>query len=377
MSPLHIGKSVPPPYAGIEAHIDTLLRSISPHVNATLVACEHIHNRGRPALVVPYRLLSITSYATVASVAISPALLPAVRREFVSGRANLLHVHVPNPWGDIAALSLPKDVPVVMTWHSDIVRQRKLMVLYGKIQQRALERADRIVVFTPKHYESSTQLVGRDLERKIVSIPIGIDFGHLDAPIQETVWLEEMDRWIGERPLILTVGRHVYYKGYDHLINAVRKLRSDAVLLMIGTGPLTHALQKQSLALGLENRIRFAGEVDNASLVAALHRCDLFCLPSISPAEALGIASAEAMACGKPTVVCQLNNGVNYLNVAGRTGLVTPPRDETALADAIDILVMNDKVRSEMGRAAYEWVRTNFSVGTMRDGTLALYQSLC
>lgn len=373
--PLHIGKFVPPPYAGIEAHIDTLLRSLSPTLDCTLVASEHNYNRGRPAPDLPYRLVSATSFATVASVAMSPGLLPAVRREFAAERANLLHVHAPNPWGDLAAISSARDVPVVMTWHSEIVRQRNLMKVYSRIQQRALQRVDRIVVFTPRHFESSQQLRAEGLEKKIVPVPIGIDFTRLDAPPAPAV-ADRICTWASGRALLVTVGRHVYYKGYEHLLNAMARLRSDAVLLMLGTGPLKLALEQQAQGLGLGDRVRFLGEVDEATLVTALQMCDVFCLPSIEPAEAFGIASAEAMACGKPTVVCELGNGVNYLNQAGVTSLVTPPRDEAALADAIDMLVLNDAERARMGGAARAWVRSQFSVEAMREGTLALYRTL-
>ena len=123
-APLHVGKVIPPPYAGIEAHIDTLLRSLSGHVDATLVA-----TRGRDLTTsrddsnVPYRVMPVRTMGKLASVQLSPGILTAVRGELIAGRANLLHLHAPNPWGDLAALTARKDLPIVMTWHSDIVRQ--------------------------------------------------------------------------------------------------------------------------------------------------------------------------------------------------------------------------------------------------------------
>lgn len=375
--PLHIGKFIPPPYAGIEAHVDTLLCALSQQIEATLVASDAHQKHGRPLPKAPYRILAARSYATFASTAISPGLLPLVQREFHAGRANILHTHAPNPWGDATALFASKNTPVVMTWHSDIVRQKTLLKLYRGFQQRALQRADRIVVFTPKHYESSQQLKLDGIEKKIVTVPIGIDFSRLDSDREGANVLASIRQWVAGRPVLLTVGRHVYYKGYEHLISAVHKMRSDAVLLMIGTGPLSPVLRQQVEALGLSDRVRFLGEVDEPTLVAALHYCDVFCLPSIEPSEAFGIASAEAMACGKPTVVCELNNGVNYLNQNGTTSLVVPPKNEAALADAMDQLIQDDTLRQQMGAAACKWVRSQFSVEAMRDGTLDLYRSLC
>ncbi|WP_418316428.1 glycosyltransferase [Piscinibacter sakaiensis] len=374
--PLHIGKFVPPPFAGIESHVDTLLRSLTPQVDATLVASELPTRSPVPREPTPYRLLACPSYGTVASVAVSPSLRGVVKREFNEGRANLLHVHAPNPWGDLAALDSHIDTPVVMTWHSDVVRKPALFKLYSRIQQKALRRVDRVVIFTPKHFESSAQLHVADVEHKLVEISIGIDFGRLDSTASVPEVEASLDQWAQGRPIALSVGRQVPYKGYRHLIRAMSMLRGDAVLLMIGTGPLGSALKREAAELGLGDRVRFLGEVDLPTLVTALRRCDIFCLPSIERSESFGIASAEAMAYGKPTVVCELNNGVNYLNRHRETSLVTPPRDERALADAIDQLVDNAALRRQFGEAARAWVRTTFSVEQMRDDTLAMYRSL-
>lgn len=372
LAPLHIGKRVPPPYAGIEAHIDALLRSIADVADSTLVATE-----GSAKLCeTPYRILASPTYGSVASVQLSPGVLRSAAAELRSGRCNLLHLHAPNPWGDLAALALAKDVPVVMTWHSDIVSQKSLLRLYGPLQRRAIRRADRVIVFTPKHYESSRQLRPLGVESKLVSIPIGVDFSWLDTVSVGSTSLNGLDRWCGGRPMLLTVGRQVPYKGYTHLLNAMAALHSDAVLVMVGTGPLGGALRSQAEALGLGERVRFLGEVDRPMLAALFHRCDVFTLPSIEPSEAFGIATAEAMACAKPAVVCELGNGVNYLTRHEHTGLAVAPRDERALAAALDLLLRDDALRSRFGAAASTWVRNEFSTQRMRDGTIALYKSL-
>ncbi len=375
IAPLHVGKVIPPPYAGIEAHVDTLLRSLVGHARPTLVA-SRLPGQDLSGRDWPYRLLPVACHGILASVALSPGMLSTIRREFRSGRANLLHLHAPNPWGDLAALVQPARVPVVMSWHSDIVRQRRLLALYGPVQRRALDRSDRIVIFTPAHYDSSTQLRGPGVDKKIAVIPMGIDFTRLDDTASDPELIYGIDRWALQRPIILTVGRHIYYKGYEYLLTALSKLRSDAVLLMVGTGPLTGNLQAQVSELGLSDRVKFLGEVDTPQLVSLLHRCDLFTLPSIEPSEAFGIASAEAMACGKPTVVCDLGNGVNYLNKDGVTGLATAPRNVGALVEALDTLALDVSLRERMGLAARQWVRTEFSTDRMRNLTLDLYRSL-
>lgn len=373
--PLHFAKFIPPPYAGVEAHVDTLLRALLPQVQGTLVAGES--PQGARPDDVPYRVLSARSFGKlVANLPLSPDVLRQARRELASGRCNLLHQHAPNPWGDLAALTAGRKVPVVMTWHSDIVRQRTLLKLYRPIQRRAIDRADRIVVFTPKHYESSEQLHQLDVSRKIVKIPIGIDFGRLGPEHADAATRTRVAEFARGRPIALTVGRHVYYKGYEFLLSAMARLKSEAVLVMIGTGALTDDLKRQAQELGIAERVLFMGEVGDAQLAGAMQACDFFCLPSIAPSEAFGIASAEAMSCGKPTIVCWLGNGVNYLNRDGHTSVTVPPKDVAALADAIDTLALDAGLRARLGAEAQRWVHEEFGLASMKRGMIRLYESL-
>jgi glycosyltransferase involved in cell wall biosynthesis len=370
------GKLLPPPYAGVEAHVDLLLRCLHPRVRGTLLACGDPAHAVSRAAEFPYRLLVERFYGRLASAPIAPGMLAAVTRELRSGRCNLLHLHAPNPLGDLAGLTVAEDVPVALSWHSDIVKQRALRQLYRPIQRRMIERADSIMVATPQHFETSSQLKIPGVEKKLTVVPPGFDFSTLDVSLADPAMQERIERFADGRPVLLTVGRHIYYKGYAHLIEAFARVKAEAVLVMIGVGPLTAALKQQAQELGTSSRIWFAGEASHSELVAAYHCCNVFTLPSIEPSEAFGMASAEAMACGKPTVVCELNNGVNFLNRAGSTSLAVAPRDAGALARALEMLLGDAALRQTMGAAASAWVHSQFSQGAMRDRTLSVYRSL-
>jgi glycosyltransferase involved in cell wall biosynthesis len=374
--PLIIGKYIPPPFGGVEAHIDSLAKALLPEVKCTLLAAQSPAPIAANNDSFPFDVKTVPNYGKFASVFLSPGVLKAGHEELRSKRSNILHIHAPNPWGDFLALSTSKNIPVVMSWHSDIVKQKKLMLAYQHIQKQVLKRVDKIIVFTPMHYPISKQLHQVNIESKIVPIPMGIDFSQLNTSYSNPLLLQTINRFAVGRPVLLTVGRHVYYKGYSHLLSALAKSQSEAVLILIGKGPLTESLKAQAQALKITDRVLFLGEASHADLVTALHRCDVFCLPSIEPSEAFGIASAEAMACGKPTIVCQLQNGVNYLNKEGMTSITTEPKNETQLADAIDTLINNDSLRLKMGQAANNWVRQEFGMEAMKQGTLKLYQSL-
>ena len=134
------------------------------------------------------------------------------------------------------------------------------------------------------------------------------------------------------RPLIFSVGRHVYYKGFDVLIHAMRDL--DADLWIGGRGPLSKTLVQLAHDLGLAERVKFVGFVPDPLLMAYYQACDVFCLPSVERAEQFGLVQLEAMYSGKPIVATRLGTGVEYVTLNGETGLLVPPKDPRALADA-------------------------------------------
>lgn len=374
--PLHIGKFLPPPFGGMESHVDALLAAMAAQASSTLVASAHEANTPQAGSSSAYRVIPVRAWGVAASTAMSPQLPLVARRELTSGRSNLLHVHVPNPWGDLAALIAPRETPVVMTWHSDIVKQKTLLRAYGFVQQAALRRADRIVVFTPKHYDSSEQLHRLDLRSKIRIVPVGIDFARLDAGMDDAHLPDGLQTWIAGRRVVLSVGRHVYYKGLTFLIDAFAGIPDDACLLLVGSGPLTAALHAQAAERGLADRVRFMSNVSHRHLQALLKASHVFCLPSIERSEAFGIATAEAMACGLPAVVCELGNGVNYLNRHEVTGLTVAPRDRQALREALHQLLRDEPTRLRMARNARQWVRSEFSIEAMKTQTLAVYSEL-
>ena len=374
MKVLQVGKFLPPPYAGIEAHVEQLIATLSPEVSCELLVSE-VGWQHRRSMTRPYAVHSARTLATVASTPMSPGMPWLMRSWARRHPGQIVHIHLPNPMADLSSLMLPASTPLVLTWHSDIVRQKNLLKLYWPILSRLLARADRIIAFTPKHLESSSQLRGVPAH-KLRVVPVAIDPARFErTPAVQTAqaaWRQKL----GTGPIIASVGRHIYYKGYTHLIAAMAQLTTAAQLVLVGTGPLTPALQSQAKDLGLEGRVHFSGSLPDDQMIGLLHACDIFCLPSIEPSEAFGLATAEAMLCAKPCVVCELGNGVNYLNRHQITGLTVPARDEQALAQALGRLADDPDLRARLGAGALAWVQQEFSLARMKAETLALYREL-
>jgi glycosyltransferase involved in cell wall biosynthesis len=289
-----------------------------------------------------------------------------------------VHLHLPNPLAHIASLLLPKSVKRVITWHSDIIKQKRLLSIYLPFLRRFVSSVDAVIAATSAHFTSSTQIPVDYPASKRHVIPYGRDFTDLALTSATTQLCESLKVRAKETSasghIIFALGRHVYYKGFDVLIAAMQCI--DAQLIIGGDGPLKAELQQQAERLGVAHKVTFTGSIEEAELAAYFNACDVFCLPSVEQSEAFGLVQLEAMACGKPVVCTQLNNGVNVVNQAGVTGLAVPVRDAAALAEALNTLLNDDALRSKLGQQAKAHAISGYSLTAMSNSHVALYTSL-
>jgi rhamnosyl/mannosyltransferase len=284
---------------------------------------------------------------------------------------DIVHLQFPaDPMAHLAAVTLPRSVRRVITWHSDIVRQRTLLRFYEPFLRRLLRGADAVIVPTPAHLAASAQLKRWGREDRVHVVPFGLEYERFS---RRPPLADEIRARHGQRFLVFALGRHVYYKGFEHLLEALGRLR-DAALVLGGTGPLTEALIGQARRLGLAERVEFAGRIPDADLPAYYHACDVFCMPSVSPAEAFGLVQIEAMACARPVVCSELHNGVTWVNRNEVTGLVVLPADPAALAAALARLRDDAGLRARLGAQGLKRVVSEFSLHSMASGTLNVYR---
>jgi rhamnosyl/mannosyltransferase len=373
MKALHFGRFYGENFGGLERHVALLLKGLSrsAHVD-NLVANEGLSSE--VLLVDRYRVFKVPSLGLFAGMALCPTMPYWARKLHYREHYDIVHLHFPDPMSHLAAMALPKDVRLVISWHSDIVRQQNLLKLYRPLLDRIIARADAIIAATPRHFSSSTQLGCADPARLHV-VPYGIDFAPFEEPSARVAGDKLRVRYPG-RKIIFAVGRHVYYKGFEYLIRAMMTVRQDALLILGGVGPLSGSLRALAAAGGVENRVVFAGRIPDEELPAYYHAADVFCLPSIEPSEAFGLVQVEAMACGKPVVCCELGNGVSYVNQHEVTGLVVPPRDPEALAEALNRLLDDSVLRQKMGEAGHARAENEFTLERMWWDTLAIYQKV-
>jgi rhamnosyl/mannosyltransferase len=368
MKILHVYKDYYPVVGGIENHIRLICRGLSayPEFQSTVL----VTNRGTKTVeeeIEGVRVIKTGRLATISSAPISLGLFRWMRRL----DQDITHLHFPYPIGEMAYLVAGRSRKMVITYHSDIVRQKYLLQVYKPFLYRLLARADRITVSSPQYIQSSPYL--RPLRGKCTVIPHGTDLSRFASTEQVGQRVREI-RGLYSPPLILFVGLLRYYKGLSFLIEAMPHIKGR--LLVVGEGPQGMEWRALTHQLGLDGKVTFLGRVSDDELVALYNACDVFVLPAIHRSESWGAVQVEAMACGKPVVCTELGTGTSFVNVDGETGRVVPPRDSAALARALNELLGNDALRMEMGRKAARRAAEEFSYTVMVERLVQFYRSV-
>ncbi len=264
---------------------------------------------------------------------------------------------------------------MVITYHSDIVRQRTLRVLYRPLLWRVLESADRLIATSPTYLESSPYL--SHFREKCSVIPLGTDlerFDQVDARHVDAL-RQRLFPQVGSQPVLLFVGRLRYYKGLNDLLHALPQV-PEAHLLVVGDGPMREPWEQLARDLKIAGRVTFAGQVNDADLPACYKLGDIFVLPANARAEAFGTVIVEAMAAGLPVISTEVGSGTSWVNLHGTTGLIVPARDAQALAQAANSLLSDPASRAAMGLAAHQRAHAEFSQAAMIERVEQVYRTV-
>ncbi len=309
-------------------------------------------------------VIRVGSLGMIFSTSICPTMVYWVKRF----QADIVQIHHPNPMATISHLFSNHPGKLIVLYQSDIVRQRMSYALYAPFLMMMLQRAHRIIVTSPNYLASSPMLAR--FKAKCVVIPLGIDLRRFERRGNEDK-IAPIRSQYGDR-IVLFVGRLTHYKGVSYVLEAMKRVSGR--LLIIGRGELERQLRNQVERNNLSTKVYFLGELEERKLVPFFHACDLLVLPSITRNEAFGLVQLEAMACGKPVVSTRLETGVQYVNQDGNTGLIVPPRDSEALADAINRLLGDGGLRKRMGIEGRRRVEREFTKEKMARRTLKLYE---
>lgn len=353
---LIVGKAYDPHIGGIETVMRQTAEYMRRYAKVKVLCCRDDIGLTKREKIRGVPVTYAGSFGTAASCPVSLSFFGEFRRKVML--ADTVELHLPFPLADLALLLSGYKGRVIVAWHSDIVRQKKLLLLYRPLMKWLLRRADAILVATKAHIDSSPHL--REFREKCVIVPYGIDPAeyeirpHLD-PYAAQLYDKDAKR-------ILFTGRLVYYKGADVLLEAFANLKAKAELFFAGTGVLENDLKERAKVLGISERVHFLGRRMTPDLRDFFADCDIFVLPSVANSEAFGIVQLEAMIYAKPVINTALPTGVPLVSLGGETGLTVPPNDAAALTDAMEQLLADDALRMAYGEAARARVLREFSL---------------
>lgn len=366
MRVVHLFKDYfPPTTGGIEQHMQLLCTGLA-RTHDVVVLVPSRSWRGREEQRDGVRIVRVPELGRFAGVPFCPTMPRALARL----EPDLVHLHFPNPTGDLAWLIGARRVPLVISYHADVVRQRRLLPLYAPILSRTFGGAQRIIASAEENVTSSPVL--SRYKDRVTVIPYGVDLAAFTLSADEAASVAQ--RRIARQPLVLFIGVLRPYKGLDVLLKAMARV--PAQLVVVGRGPARFELMALAARLGISNRVSFLGEVSDSERRVLLHACDVFALPSIDRREAFGIAQLEAMACGKPVVASDLPTGVRFVNRHQMTGLLVPPGNVDALAETLHRLLSDERMRTTLGNAAKRRAELEFSAERMVGKTLEVYASV-
>lgn len=365
MRVLHFCKNSPDSAGGMEQVVHQLARGAS----AFGVRAEVLHlSRDGNHSVELHGYLTHRARLDLELAATGMSASAFLRFARLAKHADVIHYHYPWPFMDVVHFATRARKPTVITYHSDIVRQKNLLLLYRPLQQRFLASVDRIVA-TSANYAASSEVLRR-FSRKVSVIPIGLDKTSypLESPERLAFWQERLGR-----SFFLFVGVLRYYKGLHVLIEAAQGL--DFPIVIVGAGPIDAELKAQAAVLGARN-VHFLGHLPDADKVALLSLCRGVVLPSHLRAEAFGVSLLEGAMFGKPMISAEIGTGTTFVNIGGETGIVVPPADPLALRDAMRVLANDAAVAAQMGRRAEERYWQHFTAARMVGAYVDIYREL-
>lgn len=386
LSICHLGKYYPPAPGGIETHVRALARAQAElGADVRVVCVNHSDRRGRDVtrarygatrtvdeLDGPVRVTRLGRSATFARLDVCPAL-PWIIKELNHHPPDILHLHTPNPTMVLTAASLLRasDTPLIITHHSDIVRQRILRVLHDPFERVVYDRASSILASSSQYVHGSPML--REHEHKVQVVPLGL---HLHDHLHPGEIARNFAATLRERYgaiIWLAVGRCVYYKGLHTAIEALPAV--PGVLIIVGSGPLEWELRELARQLHVDDRLIWLGNASDDELIGAYHAATALWFPSSARSEAFGLVQVEAMASGCPVINAQIqHSGVAWVSQHEHTGLTVRPNDAGALAAAARRILEEPGLRQQLARQAIHRATTEFDAARMGQRSLDIYR---
>ena len=337
---VHWGKHYPPDMGGIESVTCSLAQGARRQGHSVCVVCFGDTDAEPTIDDDGVEVIRVRAAAKLASQPLGWRYFRLLLRE--GRQADIVHLHAPNMLAALASVMLGKRPRLVVHWHSDVIDKGLLGHLLRPLETMLLRRADRVICTSPPYFDASQPL--KKFSNKVVVIPLGApDRQSTSEEIADQQLPDELRDRLKGRQLILSIGRLVPYKGFEHLIDAAAMLPADTVVVIVGSGPLKPALDERVAKAGLQDRVILAGRLNDQELRALFARSEIYCMSSVERSEAFGVVLIEAMSWQIPIVATEIpGSGVPWVNNHGESGLNVTPGNSKLIANALT-LILDDK----------------------------------
>ena len=369
---LHIPNYYNPHIGGIEKTCEDIVNSLKDKYEQRVI-CFKDELHSVEDVVEDVSVVRVGCQIKVASQSLAYSYKRLLKKEFEEYKPDIVIFHYPNPY--VAHYLLPllkknQNVKFVLWWHLDITKQKIIGKLFDHQNKSLLECADKIIS-TSDLYAKNSKFLPNYLN-KVEIIPSCVSLRNVDKD-ELVKKIDEIKNANVDKKVVFAFGRHVEHKGFQHLIDAAR-IHPEYNYYLGGSGKYSDKLKE--LAKGLDN-FKFLGKLDDITLEAYLYQSDVFAFPSLTKAEAFGLALAEALMHGLPAVTFTIEgSGVNYVSLNNVTGLEVENGNSKALAEAINKILTDDKLREEFATNAKNRAYELFSFDAFKNKVLDTISSL-
>lgn len=370
---LHVSKYYYPFFGGTEQIARDVVLALKDKYEQKVIAFND-GQEDRVDIIDGIEVIRCGCFAKISGQSLSTSYRKQLHKVMVRLNPDIVVFHYPNPFVSSLLLRELKatKAKLVLYWHLDIIRQKYMRLLFIQQNRRLLERAVKIIATSPNYIEGSKWL--QSVKEKCIVIPNCINVERMAVTQEIQKRAEDIRLKNVGKTICIAVGRHTEYKGFTYLIQASKLLDERFVIYITGTGELTEKLHVEAKD---DKKIVFTGQIDDTGLKALILASNIFCFPSITKNEAFGIALAEGMYFGKPTVTFTIpGSGVNYVSVNEETGIEVENKNIKSYAEAIKKLANDVRLQEKYGKAGKKRVEKTFLSTQFYDNVRKMFLEL-
>jgi len=370
MKILQFGRFYPPSMGGTQKVMYEISEGVSKEGYTCDVLCSNTEAKYVEDQYDKYTVFRTISYGIFLSTSITPQLIYKLWR--LAPKYEIIHVQAPDPMAFLALFLVRPKAKVVIHWQSDIIRQHKTRKLFLPLQNWVLRFSDKIIV-TSKNYVKHSPCL-KNFMKKVEVMPLGVSS---ELFIPNKVNVSNIQKEYQNKKIILAIGRLVSYKGFMYLVEAAKYIKDDFIILIAGKGYEAERLTEIIETNKLHDKVKLLGYISEQEKYDYLEACSIFCLPSITKAEAFGVAIIEAMSFSKPIVSTNMyDSGISWVNKDGETGIQVDIESPEQLANAFKKITSDSLLYDSMSKKSLLRFNKLFTGKKMIQSTIKLYKSL-